>query len=130
MQLTASKRSQRQTNNMETQAQNIHRFPGFCKGKRAPLNRDAVPFGKFVIQLPTTPIVDPAPALVYPMDGNDTVGDCVVAGWDHFRQVVTQLLTGTGLNFTQEQIWAFYQTQNPNFNPATPGVNDNGMCIQ
>lgn len=112
-------------------AQNIHKNIGFAKGLRpADHSRAHLKFGDFLTNLPTAPLVDLAPQLVYPMDGNDTVGDCVVAGFDHFRQVVTQLLTGTGLNFTQDEIWAFYKTQNPLFDPTKPGVNDNGMNIQ
>ena len=122
--------------NMENEtAKNIHSFPGFAKGKRAPLVRDAIHFGDFLTTLPTAPLVDFAPSYAYPMDGNDQVGCCVVAGWDHFRQIVTGLLTGTQKNFTQDEIWAFYKTQNPNFDPnsATNGphsASDNGMNIQ
>lgn len=116
---------------------NIHSFKGFAKGKLAPVMRDSVPFGKFLTVLPTAPLVDAAPAYAYPMDGNDAVGCCVVAGWDHFRQTVTGLLTGTPRNFTQDQIWAFYKSQNPHFDPngtaATNGPgssSDCGMSIQ
>ena len=119
---------------MET---NIHSFEGKAKGKRDPINRLSVKFGDFLTTLPSVPLVDIAPSFTYPMDGNDSVGDCVVAGWDHFRQVVTGLLTGTQKNFTQDQIWNFYKTQNPNFDPnGTKDTNgpgsssDNGMCIQ
>lgn len=116
---------------------NIHSFPGRAKGKRDPVERDFVPFGKFLTKLPATPLIDIAPTYAYPMDGNDTVGDCVVAGWDHFRQTVTGLLTGTQKNFTQKEIWSFYQTQNPGFDPAgKPSTNgpgsshDGGMSVQ
>lgn len=110
---------------------------GRALGKRAPSNRLAVPFASFLTTLPTTPLSDTAPNYSYPMDGNDNVGDCVVAGWDHFRQTVTGLLTGTQKNFTQDEIWAFYKTQNPNFDPKgnsnTNGAgssSDRGMDIQ
>jgi hypothetical protein len=119
------------------EAQNIHKFPGFIKGKRKPSDRASVPFGDFLVQLPTAPLIDQAPQFNYPMDGNDRVACCVVAGYDHFRQVVTGLLTGTQQNFTQDQIWAFYKTQNLGFDPnGTASTNgpgsssDNGMCIQ
>lgn len=116
----------------------IHSFPGFAKGLRPrDLDRAHLKFGDFLTGLPIAPLVNPSPALNYPMDGNDQVGCCVVAGWDHYRQIVTQLLTGNGLNFTQDQIWAFYKTQNPNFDPNGtaqtngPGSSsDNGMDIQ
>lgn len=115
----------------------IHSFPGRAKGKRDPIVRDSVPFKKFLKAIPTAPIVDLAPNYAYPMDGNDTVGDCVVAAWDHFRQVVTGLLTGTAQNFTQDELWSFYKTQNPDFDPnGTPDTNgpgssfDCGMSVQ
>ena len=118
-------------------AENIHTVPRFAKGKLAPINRKSVPFGKFVMKLPVAPIVDLAPNYIYPMDGNDLVGDCVVAGWDHFRQVVTGLLCGEQKNFTQDEIWNFYKTQNPKFDPnGTESTNgpgsssDCGMNVQ
>jgi hypothetical protein len=120
--------SQQLKTNMET----------FKTGKRDPLpERPKVSFGQFLTTLPTAPLVDLAPNYSYPMDGNDKVGDCVIAGWDHFYQVVTGLLEGTQKNFTQDQIWTFYKTQNPNFDPSgSPTTNgpgsssDNGMNIQ
>lgn len=109
----------------------------FALGKRTPSNRLSLNFGEFVTVMPSAPLVDLAPDFVYPMDGNDSVGDCVVAGWDHFRQVVTGLLTGTQKNFTQAEIWDFYKTQNQNFDPngtsQTNGAgssSDRGMDIQ
>ena len=116
----------------------IHKNIGFAKGLRpADHSRAHLKFGDFLTTMPTAPLVDTPPNLSFPMDGNDLVGCCVVAGWDHFRQVVTQLLTGTGLNFTQAEIWKFYQTQNPGFDPNGssttngPGSShDNGMNIQ
>ena len=120
------------------QAKNIHSFPGFAKGKRAPdPKRDSVKFGDFLTVLPTVPLFDTAPIFNYPMDGNDRVGDCVVAGWDHSKEAILGLLTGVPGNFTQDQIWTFYKTQNPNFDPKGtaltngPGsCSDNGMNIQ
>lgn len=106
-------------------------------GKRAPSQRDAVSFGDFLTVMPTVPLVDTPPSFNFPMDGNDSVGDCVIAGWDHVRQTITGLLTGTQKNFTQDEIWAFYKTQNPSFDPKgtaqTNGAGssaDNGMDIQ
>jgi hypothetical protein len=97
----------------------------FKLGKKNPIKKDSVSFGDFITLVPTSPIVDFAPNYNYPMDDNDNIGDCVVASFDHARQVITGLLTGTQQNFTQEQIINFYKTQNPNF-PAE----DNGMDIQ
>lgn len=97
----------------------------FKLGKKTPSKKDSVLFGDFLLVLPTTPLVDFAPNYVYPMDLNDTYGDCVVAGFDHSRQIITGLLGGTQKNFTTVEIEALYKTQNPNF-PAE----DNGMDIQ
>jgi peptidoglycan hydrolase-like protein with peptidoglycan-binding domain len=106
-------------------------------GKRDPSRKSAVAFKDFVYSFPPAPIVDMAPLLNYPMDGNDSVGDCVVAGFDHFNQIITSLLTGVQMNLNQEKIWELYKTQNPNFDPNGtastngPGSNsDNGMDIQ
>lgn len=104
-------------------------------GKLAPSKRDSVKFGDFLTSLPTAPLVDNAPNYVYPMDLNDQVGCCVVAGFDHFNQVVTGLLLGKQFNFSPEQIVSLYQTQNPNFilGSATQGAGskyDRGMDIQ
>ena len=119
------------------EAQNIHSNIGFIKGKRDPSNRVSVSFGQFLTTLPTVPITDLAPNYSYPMDGNDRVGDCLAAGWDHSNQVFTGLLTGTPKNFTQDEIWTFYKSQNPNFDPnGLPFTNgpgssaDRGMEVQ
>lgn len=116
---------------------NIHSHPGLTKGKRNPSRRDSIKFGDFITSLPPAPLVDQIPIFNYPMDGNDTVGDCVVADVDHALQIINGLLTGVQKNFTQEQIWEFYKTQNPNFDPHGtaqtngPGSSaDNGMDIQ
>lgn len=118
-------------------AQNIHSFKGMIKGLRKPSRRDAVKFGDFLTNLPTAPLIDIAPNYNYPMDGNDSFGDCVVANADHALQVISGLLTGTQNNFTEAQIVEFYKTQNPNFDPNGsietngPGsTSDNGMDIQ
>lgn len=97
----------------------------FKLGKLAPKNSKSLSFGDFLTKIPDCPLVDFAPDYSYPMDENDRIGDCVVAGFDHLRQAVTGLLTGTQKNFTTAEIEAFYKTQNPNF-PAE----DNGMDIQ
>lgn len=97
----------------------------FKLGKKAPSNKDSVSFADFLITIPECPLVDFAPNYTYPMDLNDQYGDCVVAGFDHARQVITGLLTGTQKNFTTAEIEAFYKTQNPNFPHE-----DNGMDIQ
>jgi hypothetical protein len=70
------------------------------------------------------------------MLGNDKVGDCNAVTWANMRRLVTATLT-TEYYPTQEQVYQFYQTQNPGFDPnGTSGTNgpgsqdDQGMDIQ
>lgn len=84
--------------------------------------------------IPQHPIVDtwPLTSVTWPMDHNDTVGDCVVAGVDHALQAISVLL-GTGrANWTDAQMLKYYQTQNPGFRSWSDGggANDQGMVIQ
>jgi hypothetical protein len=92
-------------------------------GKLKPIHKDSISFGDFLTVPPIYPLVDTPPNFIYPMDLNDSIGDCVVAGFDHSRQIITGLLTGTQKNFTIDEIKAFYATQNPN-------GTDNGMSMQ
>jgi len=71
------------------------------------------------------------------MLSNDVAGDCVSVTWANARRLVTSLLAPPGHYPTQDQVWAFYKTQNPGFDPAGtadtngPGSReDNGMDIQ
>lgn len=71
------------------------------------------------------------------MLGNDVAGDCVAVAWANQRALVTAALTNSVDYPTQSQVWAFYRTQNPQFNPNGtaesngPGsAADNGMDIQ
>lgn len=107
----------------------------YATGKRNPINKKSLALEDFIISYPSTPLVDTAPDYVFPMDLNDRVGICVPAGYDHFIQVVTGLLTGTQHNLTEDQLVALYKTQNPNFDltSATHGpgsMYDNGMDMQ
>jgi hypothetical protein len=71
------------------------------------------------------------------MLGNDVASDCVSVTWANARRLVTTVLTGTPSYPTQDQVWQFYKTQNPGFDPAGTAANngpgsgqDNGMDIQ
>ena len=95
-------------------------------GKLAPIEgRKSLTFGDYLMKIPDHPLVSFAPDLVYPMDLNNVRSDCVVAGFDHVRQIISWLLKGVNVNFTDDEIIAFYKTQNPNFPKE-----DNGMNIQ
>lgn len=73
----------------------------------------------------------------YPMDENDSWGDCVLAGMDHWFECIYRTLGLTWTNWTKAQLLTFYRTQNPDFDPDGtdktngPGSNaDGGMDIQ
>lgn len=68
--------------------------------------------------------------------GNDVAGDCNAVTWANMRRLVTATLATENYP-TQAQVWAFYQTQNPDFDPnGSSGTNgpgssaDRGMEIQ
>jgi hypothetical protein len=113
-----------------TDALGIHDHATQKLGRRDPSNGPAIIFGEHLTGTPpTTPIVNPAPRLVWPMDMNNEWGDCVVAGVDHGLEAIYTALMGSYANWKTDQILSYYRTQNPNFDPTT-GVGDNGMDIQ
>jgi hypothetical protein len=68
--------------------------------------------------------------------GNDRVGDCNAVTWANMRRLVTAKLAEENYP-TQEQVFQFYKTQNPGFDPNGdpyingPGSNDDqGMEVQ
>jgi hypothetical protein len=109
-------------------------------GRRAPKNARALDLGKFLTgTIPTPPasVDDGAYFSGWQMLGNDVAGDCVAVTWANQRALVTAALEGTAHYPTQHQVWTFYKTQNPHFNPSGssttngPGSqDDNGMDIQ
>ena len=71
------------------------------------------------------------------MLGNDLAGDCVGVTWANERRLVSTVLSLDGYYPTQDEVWAVYQTQNPDFDPnGTADTNgpgseaDRGMVIQ
>jgi hypothetical protein len=118
----------------------VPRTPGKY-GRRSP-KRAAAPQLKNYLTgvLPVVPANDDYLAELgggWQMLGNDTAGDCVAVTWANVRRLVTALL-GSATDYpTQSEVWAFYETQNPGFNPNGspqddgPGsADDNGMDIQ
>jgi hypothetical protein len=116
------------------EAKGIHTHATKKLGRRPALDRAAVDAGAFlrVQQLPDHPLVDPIPLLTYPMDRNDEAGDCVVAGLDHALQTIYAALGVPRQNWTDAQLLAYYQTQNPGFRSWADGggPDDGGMVIQ
>lgn len=98
-------------------------------GRKPPKNAPALKLGRF---LKSTAIPD-HPATVdygtkitdWKMLGNDQYGDCVAVAWANNRYLVSTYLDTKAEYPTQDQVYAFYKTQNPNF----PNQ-DEGMEIQ
>jgi hypothetical protein len=71
------------------------------------------------------------------MLGNNVAGDCVAVTYANVRRLVTTALTASGYYPSQDEVWAVYKTQNPDFDPdGSPDVNgpgspaDGGMDVQ
>lgn len=116
------------------------RTPGRC-GRRAPKNARAIRFAEV---LRANAVIPPHPASEDYLSrlanwlplGNLDAGDCVAVTWANFRRLVTAFLSTENYP-TQDQVWAVYKTQNPDFDPnGDPNVNgpgsqaDGGMDIQ
>ena len=91
-------------------------------GRRPPKNAPALRFASFLTgQVPAHPSHEDYLAKLpgWQMLGNDVVGDCNAVTWANMRRLVTASLA-TEYYPTQAQVWQFYQTQNPGFDPAEP----------
>lgn len=123
---------------MTQPAVGVHDHPTLKLGKRPPKAADAVLVGDYFLpaaageRLPAFPVNDPPPVLSYPMDRNNVAGCCVVAGLDHALQTIYAALGVPRTNWTDDQLLAFYRTQNPNFTDWSQGgtAADGGMDIQ
>ncbi len=108
-------------------------------GRRQPKNAPALRFGSFLSSaVPAYPRGEDHLARLgdWQMLGNDVADDCVAVTWANMRRLVTATLA-TEYYPTQAQVWKFYQTQNPGFDPnGTSGTNgpgssaDQGMDVQ
>jgi len=108
-------------------------------GRRPPKNAPALRFRSFLSStVPASPPEEDYLAKLsgWQMLGNDVAGDCNAVTWANMRRLVTATLT-TEYYPTQAQVWQFYQTQNPGFDPSGtsdtdgPGSQDDqGMDIQ
>lgn len=114
-------------------AQGIHDHEIYKLGAAPPLHdRRALMAGDFITEVPDHPLVlDDLSGVNYGLDGNDRFGVCVPTGWDNYRRMVTKMLTGTEVEASQQNIWDWYKTQNPKFDPNNyDPANDQGMVIQ
>lgn len=108
-------------------------------GRRPPKNAPALRFGSVLASGAPSypPRVDYLKKLPgWQMLGNDVAGDCNAVTWANMRRLVTASLATENYP-TQAQVWQFYQTQNPGFDPnGTASTNgpgssdDQGMDIQ
>jgi hypothetical protein len=108
-------------------------------GRRPPKNAPALQFSSFLAAAaPPHPAEEDYLARLpgWQMLGNDKVGDCNAVTWANMRRLITATLA-TEYYPTQAQVWQFYQTQNPGFDPNGtsqtngPGSShDQGMDIQ
>jgi len=98
-------------------------------GRRTPKNAPALELWRWLTgHIPPHPgAVDYLAALNggWQMLGNDQYGDCVAVTWANVRRLVSVTLKPPGSYPDQDQVFAFYKTQNPGF-PS----DDNGMDIQ
>jgi hypothetical protein len=108
-------------------------------GRRSPKRAAAPRLGDYLTgAVPAVPSAEDYLAELsggWQMLGNDQAGDCVAVTWANVRRLVTTLLSVPDYP-AQAQVWQFYQTQNPQFNPGGgqqtgPGSQyDGGMDIQ
>jgi hypothetical protein len=108
-------------------------------GRRPPKNAPALKFSSILAQTaPAYPEeVDYLATLTgWKMLGNNKAGDCNAVTWANMRRLVTATLAKENYP-SQAEVWQFYATQNPGFNPHGtaetngPGSQDDqGMDIQ
>jgi hypothetical protein len=110
-------------------------------GRKAPKRAAALKLADYLTGvLPVTPASEDYLVALgggWDMLGNDVAGDCVAVTWANMRRLVTVTLAAPGNYPTQDEVWAIYKTQNPDFDPNGspdtngPGSNaDSGMDIQ
>src|SRR5258707_658074 len=94
-------------------------------GRRPPKNAPALRFASFLSSAaPAYPSAEDYLGNLsgWQMLGNDVAGDCNAVTWANMRRLVTATLA-TEYYPTQAQVWQFYQTQNPGFDPTGTGGN-------
>ena len=107
-------------------------------GRRPPKNAPALSLASFLVRpVPTHPSSEDYLARLnaWKMLGNDVAGDCNAVAWANMRRLITATLSSEYYP-TQAQVWQFYETQNPLFDPQGtsltngPGSSaDQGMAL-
>ena len=113
--------------------------PARMYGRRAPKRAAAISFSRiFTGKVPAHPVAADylARLAAWQMLGNDVAGCCVAVTWANARRLVS-FIAGAENYPSQDEVWAVYRTQNPDFDPnGDPNVNgpgssaDGGMDIQ
>ena len=111
----------------------------YMYGRRPPKNAPALRFASLLSRtVPSYPAQEDYLGKLtgWHMLGNDAVGDCNAVTWANMRRLVTSALS-TESYPTQDQVFQFYKTQNPDFDPAGTGQTngpgssaDQGMDVQ
>ncbi len=108
-------------------------------GRRPPKSAPALQLGRYLTgAVPAHPAAEDYLARLsgWQMLGNDAAGDCNAVTWANMRRLVTATLATENYP-SQAQVWEFYKTQNPGFDPDGspdtdgPGSDqDQGMDVQ
>jgi hypothetical protein len=108
-------------------------------GRRAPKNAPSLKLESFLSKaVPAHPTHEDYLGGLsgWQMLGNDVAGDCNAVTWANMRRLVTATLSTENYP-SQDEVWEFYQTQNPGFDPGGsastdgPGSShDQGMDVQ
>lgn len=108
-------------------------------GRRAPKRAAAISLSRVLTgKIPAHPAASDylARLSAWQMLGNDVAGDCVAVTWANVRRLVSAF-AGAETYPSQDEVWAVYKTQNPDFDPNGdettngPGSSaDGGMDIQ
>lgn len=121
---------------MSSSAKGIHAHPELKLGKRPTVDKPKLKLSRLLTGLlPPHPVATDNLQKVagFGLDSNDRFGVCVPTGYDNFRRITSTLLTGKAVLTPQDQIFTWYRTQNPGFDPRTDYYNeafDQGMVIQ
>lgn len=119
---------------MSSSAKGIHAHPELKLGKRPTVDKPKLKLSRLLTGLlPPHPIgVDNLQKVGgFGLDSNDRFGVCVPTGYDNFKRITTTLLTGKTVVTDQNQVYTWYRTQNPGFDPINyRSADDNGMVIQ
>lgn len=119
---------------MPSSARGVHLHPQRKLGKAPPVDKPKLKLSRLLTGvLPAHPVgVDNLAGVPgFGLDSNDKYGVCVPTGYDNLRRMTTTHLAGVTKVASQDQIFSWYRTQNPQFDPIHyDEAHDQGMVIQ